>query len=162
MGLFSSLACWWELMFLRSSSFRRKKAYVSCLSWCSEAGTFCALLAWWDRSRAAKTFACICLLPTCASTLGFSSSSLDYRDHGLSSSWDCSVWSGLYPSDGRTRARSTLLRLFYGSSRLRDGLRSLGLFSGCVLFGPVRFWCRFRHLLSRCVYCKLQSCPWIC
>ncbi|CAG7887226.1 unnamed protein product [Brassica rapa] len=42
-------------------------------------------------------------------------------------------------SDGRTRARSTLLRLFYGSSRLRDGPRSLGLFSGCVLFGPVRF-----------------------
>ncbi|KAF2543422.1 hypothetical protein F2Q68_00029772 [Brassica cretica] len=90
-------------------------------------------------NRAAKTSACICLLPTCASTSGFSSSGwitgitvchlLEIAASGVNSA----------ASDGRTRARSTLLRLFYGSSRLQDGLRSLGLFSGCVLFGPVRF-----------------------
>ncbi|WZZ36812.1 hypothetical protein YC2023_020213 [Brassica napus] len=41
--------------------------------------------------------------------------------------------------DSRTRAGSTLLRLLSGWSRLRNGLRCLGPFSGCVLFGPVRF-----------------------
>ena len=96
MDLFSPLACWWELMLLRPSSFWRKKASVFCLSWWSEVGIFCALLAWWDRSRAAKTSASICLSLTCSSTAGFSSSGLGYRDHGSSSSWECSVWSGLH------------------------------------------------------------------